>query len=433
MTTTDTPNTTEGHGLPGCADFNRSLASRRSFLKGLGVVSAGGVMATMHGTVFSQTAFAASGSAENILVVLSQRGGSDGLSMVVPYNDPAYALARPTIGIPASQLLQKNEMFGLHPGFKPLEQMWVNGTMAAVQAVGMPAPNRSHFDAIIEVEEADPGSPGRIGWLNRMVGMSEPGSLFGAVQIGDGVPHTEIYGSQYALSATEIDKIQIYGPVNAMGQRVASLEVTWDQAAGPIGEAGRTGMSTAAAWGPVLETPANPEHGAVYPNTDLGESLAQSARLIKANVGAEVITVDHSSWDMHTDLGTLGDGNMIVMIDDLAGSIAAFFADLGDLAANVTLMTISEFGRRVLENGEAGVDHGYGNAMLLFGAGVKGGDVYGTWPHLDASELVDGDLDVTTDYRSVLSEVVKTQFPEVSLPALFPGFQPERVGVMVGA
>ncbi|MGI8701719.1 MAG: DUF1501 domain-containing protein [Nocardioidaceae bacterium] len=426
---TTTPTTTP----PGCEGFHRSLASRRSFLKGLGAVTAGGVMATMHGTVFRQTAFAATGSAENILVVLSQRGGADGMSMVVPYGDLSYTLARPLIGIPATQLLQTDGMFGLHPHFAPLEQMWKNGTMAAVHAVGMPAPNRSHFDAIIEVEEADPGSPGRIGWLNRMVGMSEPGSLFGAVQIGDGVPHTEIYGSQATLSATEIDKIQIYGPVNALTQRTAALNVTWNQAAGPLGEAGRRGLRTAADWRPVLQTSANPQNGAVYPKTDLGDALAQSARLIRADVGAEVITVDHSSWDMHTDLGTLADGNMNVMIDDLAGSIAGFFADLGPLAANVTLITISEFGRRVVENGDAGLDHGYGNAMLLFGAGVKGGSVYGTWPGLRDAQLRDGDLDVTTDYRSVLSEVVKTRFTSVSLPTLFPGFAPERVGVMLGA
>lgn len=390
-------------------------------------------MATMHGTVFRQTAFAESGSAENVLVVLSQRGGADGLSMVVPYGDPAYGVARRIIGIPKSQLLQPDGFFGLHPLFAPLEQMWKDGSMAAVQAVGLPAPNRSHFDAIIEVEEADPGSSGRVGWLNRMIGMAEPGSLFGAVQIGDGVPHTEIYGPQATLSATDIEKIQIYGPVNAMPQRVASLNVTWDAASGPIGQAGRNGMSTASDWNPVLQVPTAPRNGAVYPTTDLGDALAQSARLIRADVGAEVITVDHSSWDMHTDLGTLDDGNMIVMIDDLAKSVAAFFADLGPLAANVTLLTISEFGRRVLENGDAGVDHGYGNAMLLLGAGVKGGSVYGTWPWLDADKLVDGDLNVTTDYRSVLSEVVRIQFPSVSLPTLFPGFSPERVGVMVGA
>lgn len=387
----------------------------------------------MQGTVFRQTAFAATGHADKVLVVLSQRGGADGLSLVVPYGDGGYSAARPTIAIPPSQLLQTDGMFGLHPNLAPLAHMWRDGTMAAVQAVGMPAPNRSHFSAMSEVEEADPGSSERVGWLNRMVGMSEPEVTYGAVQIGQSVPQTQIYGPQPTLAATDIEKIQIYGPVNAMEDRIAGLEVTWTGAAGPLGAAARQGVATAADWTAVLDTPADPRNGATYPATDLGETLAQSARLIRSDVGAEVITVDHGSWDMHTALGTLDWGEMRVMVDDLASSVDAFFTDLGELAAHVTLVTISEFGRRVEENGSAGLDHGYGNAMFVLGNGVRGGSVYGRWPGLEPDDLVDGDLKVTTDYRSVLSEIVTTQFPEVSLSKLFPGFGPERVGVMQGA
>lgn len=421
------------HGPSACAGYERSLASRRSFLKGLGVLAGGGVVSSMQGTVFRQTAFAATGHADKVLVVLSQRGGADGMSLVVPYGDNGYAAARPTIAIPPSQLLQTDGMFGLHPSFAPLAPMWRGGGMAAVQAVGMPAPNRSHFSAMSEVEEADPGSAERVGWLNRMVGMSEPDSTYGAVQIGQSVPQTEIYGPQPTLAASDIEKIQVYGPVNAMEDRLAALEVTWTQAAGPLGAAARQGVATAADWGAVLGTPADPRNGAIYPVTDLGETLAQSARLIRSDVGAEVITVDHGSWDMHTALGTLDWGEMRVMVDDLASSVAAFFTDLGELADHVTLVTISEFGRRVEENGSAGLDHGYGNAMLVLGNGVRGGKVYGRWPGLRPDDLVDGDLKVTTDYRSVLWEIVKTQFPAVALPRLFPDFTPEQVGVMQGA
>jgi len=420
-------------GDSGCPGYERSLASRRSFLKGLGVVAAGGVMSTMHGTVFRQTAFATAGHADSVLVVLSQRGGADGMSLVVPYGDAGYAAARPTIAIPPSQLLQTDGVFGLHPNLAPLAPMWRSGDMAAVQAVGMPAPNRSHFQAMAEVEEADPGSAERVGWLNRMVGMSQPGCTYGAVQIGQSVPQTEIYGPQPTLAATDIEKIQVYGPVNAMGERIASLEVTWAATDGPLGAAARQGLRTAADWDAVLQTPADPRGGAEYPATDLGDTLAQTARLIRSDVGAEVITVDHGSWDMHTDLGTLDWGDMRVMVDDLASSVAAFFTDLGELASKVTVVTISEFGRRVQENGAAGLDHGYGNAMFVLGAGVRGGNVYGRWPGLEPDDLVDGDLMVTTDYRSVLWEVVKTRFPSVSLSKLFPDFFPESVGVMQGA
>jgi uncharacterized protein (DUF1501 family) len=391
-------------------------------------------MATMHGTVFRQTTFAATGSAANVLVVLSQRGGADGLSLVVPYTEQAYYDARPTIGIPESQLLQKKNGFGLHPNLASLEPMWIAGQMAAVHAVGLAVPNRSHFDAIIDVEEANPGSAARVGWLNRMIGMTDPGSLHGGVQVGASVPQTEMYGPQAMLSVTEIDKVQVYGPPNAMSQRTQALNYTWDHASGPIGQAGRDAMETAAEWSPVLQTSAQPQNGAVYPGgSDLAAALAQSARLIRADVGAEVITVDHPSWDMHTGIGTLRDGDLRLNADDLAHSIAAFFTDLGSLGSRVTLVTISEFGRRVAENGDAGADHGWGNAMLVFGAGVNGGSVITKWPGLDPVDLDEGDLKVTMDYRSVLYEVVKTQFPAVSLPTLFPGFTPERVGVMVGA
>jgi uncharacterized protein (DUF1501 family) len=192
-------------------------------------------------------------------------------------------------------------------------------------------------------------------------------------------------------------------------------------------------MDTAVEWAPVLRVSTAPQNGANYPGTDLGDALAQSARVIRGNVGAEVITIDHSSWDMHTGLGTLDDGDMRLMADDLAKSIAAFFTDLGALADNVTMVTISEFGRRVIENGDAGLDHGWGNAMLLLGAGVKGGTVYSKWPGLDLTAGAEADLSVTTDYRSVLYEVVKTQFPNVSLPSMFPGLSYNRVGVMQGA
>lgn len=424
-------NTTHEH--TGCPEYTKSLSSRRTFLKGLGVVSAGGVMATMHGTVFSQTAFASSGVADNVMVVLSLRGGVDGMSLVVPYGDKGYLKARPTIAVPESQLLQKDAMFGLHPGFAPLENMWKGGQMAAVQAVGLPVPNRSHFSATEEVEEAAPGSGERVGWLNRMVGMTDPDLLFAAVQVGNGVPETEIYGPQPTLCALDIQKIDVYGPQNAMTQRRAALDITWDQAPGLLGQAARDGLETADDWAPVRNQPTAPQNGATYPTTDLGDALAQSARLIRANVGAEVITVDHGSWDMHTDLGTLDWGDMRTMVGDLASSVAAFFTDLGALGSTVTVVTISEFGRRVQENGDAGLDHGFGNVMLLLGGGVKGGQVYGKWPGLGTKFLKDGDLNVTNDYRSVLSEIVKTRFTGVNMSTLFPGFTPSPIGVMQGA
>jgi uncharacterized protein (DUF1501 family) len=417
----------------GCEEFHRSLASRRSFLKGLGVVAAGGVAATMQGTVFRQVAYAASGSADNVLVVLSLRGGVDGMSLVVPHGDRQYYKARPTIGIPKETLLVPDAMFGLHPFFAPLVDRWRNGEMAAVHAVGLPVANRSHFSAIQAIEDADPGTPERIGWLNRMVGSTEPDSRFAAVQIGDVVPHTQIYGPQQTLSTLDISTIDIYGPKTDMAARKAGLEVTWKAAREPLGPAALDAMDVAEAWSPVRDSPADPQHGAKYPQGELGATLAESARLIRADVGAEVVTIDYGTFDMHTDLGTLDYGEMRLKVDELARALDAFFVDLGDLTSKVTVVTISEFGRRVAENGAGGLDHGHGNVMLVLGAGVRGGSVYGKWPGLGRKHLDEGDLAVTTDYRSVLSEIVRTRFPDADLSQVFPDFKPEQVGVMVGA
>ena len=145
-----------------------------------------------------------------------------------------------------------------------------------------------------------------------------------------------------------------------------------------------------------------------------------------------MITVDFGGWDMHTDLGNLEGGSMTQRLDELAKSVAAFFTDIGSLASRVTVATISEFGRRVVENGNRGLDHGYGNVMLLLGAGVRGGKVHvnEAWPGLGSAKLVDGDLNITADYRSVLAEIVRSRFPAASIPAVFPDFTPETIGAM---
>jgi uncharacterized protein (DUF1501 family) len=156
--------------------------------------------------------------------------------------------------------------------------------------------------------------------------------------------------------------------------------------------------------------------------------MASAARTIRGDVGAEVITIDHGSWDMHASLGTLAWGDMVSRTDELAKALAAFFTDLGTLGSKVTVVTISEFGRRVKENASAGLDHGHGTAMFLLGAGVKGGSYYGQWPGL--ANTSDADLLVTRDYRSVLGEVVSKRFG-VSTATVFPGVTMETIGAMV--
>ncbi len=411
---------------PGCDDFR---VSRRRFLAGSGALVGGAVVSGMVGDVFTQTAYGAVGS--NTLVVLSLRGGCDGLSLVVPHGDPGYAKARPRIGVPTKTLLARDAMFGLHPEFAPLVPMWKAGTFGAVQAVGLPAPNRSHFSAMEAVEDADPGSSARVGWLNRMVGLIPGDEPEQAMQLGSANVPTSLFGPASAVATRSLGDLRLPGGSDASSQARmrAALTAMWGKSESTIGRGAIAALDSTAKLSK-LSTDARPSNGAQYPRGDLGTALAASARVIRADVGARVITLDFGGWDMHTNLGTVANGEMKRQVAELSKAVAAFFKDLGGNQAKVTLVTMSEFGRRVEENGGSGTDHGYGNVTLLFGAGVRGGQVHGRWPGLTAGGTVDGDLAVTTDYRTVLGEVLRSRFPEASLPMVFPGFS---TGPTVGA
>jgi uncharacterized protein (DUF1501 family) len=181
-----------------------------------------------------------------------------------------------------------------------------------------------------------------------------------------------------------------------------------------------------------IEDADNQVHVAAYPEGPLAEVLANTSALIRADVGTRNVAVDYGDWDMHEGVGRVDSGWMHDHLTHFAASLKAFFADLGSHAGRVTVVTISEFGRRLEENGDGGVDHGYGNAMLLLGAGVAGGQVHGGWPGLAETDLEDGDLAMRQDFRSVLWEVMSHRFPDVSgdRAQLFPGFTPETIGVM---
>lgn len=416
----------------GCDDFRRS---RRTFLQGAVAAVGAAVTTTAIGDVITQTAYGATAANPNVLVVLSLRGGADGLSMIVPHAEPGYETARKRIALPTGSLLQKDAMFGLHPALRPLESMWQAGTFGAVHAVGLAAPKRSHFAAMEAVEDADPGSPERRGWINRVVGLIGTNQPQQAMALGTPMVPTALYGPSPTLSVIELDRVVLPGPKDAASVRAhrQAYSTVWQGAPGPLGQGARTALSTTQTLNQLAAAPATPMNGAVYPAGSLGEALRETALTIRADVGARVITVDFGGWDMHTNLGTLEGGQMTVRLEEMAKGLAAFFTDIGALADRVTVATISEFGRRVVMNGNSGLDHGYGNAMLLFGAGVQGGTVHGTWPGLGTGELVDGDLAVTSDYRSVLSEVVRSRFPDINVSEVFPDFSPERIGTMRAA
>ncbi|MFC5177079.1 DUF1501 domain-containing protein [Nocardioides taihuensis] len=410
---------------PCCAEFAR--ISRRGLLAGAAALAG---TTTVLGSAVVTASAASVVPAEAVLVVLSLRGAADGMSLVVPHGDPVYYAARPRIAIPADALLVKDELFGLHPELAPLLPLWDAGKLASVHATGLPAPNRSHFAAMEELEDADPGSSARVGWLNRLVGLDANSSPLQGLGLGGGVPPTSLVGPEDVITASGVGSVVIPGddPDEAGRPRLASLHRLWDGDASALGRAMRATFAAVDDFAPVRATSETPANGAVYPNGDLGDAMAEAARVVRGDVGVEVITVDHGSWDHHSGLGTLEWGGMQHNARELAEALAAFFTDLGPLADKVTVVALSEFGRRVQENASWGLDHGYGGVMLLAGAGVVGG-YHGVWQPL--SNTLDADLTVTRDYRSVLSEVVLSRFG-ASPAAVFPGFVRETVGAMTG-
>src|SRR5919112_1695495 len=420
-----------------CREYeNASRLSRRRFLKGMAATSAAAVSTTMFGDALRQTSFGAT-TGGNVMVVISLRGGIDGLGMVVPHGDPSYYTARPTIAVPRESLVAQDAMFGLHPKMKPLEWLFTGGELAAVHAVGLPVPNRSHFAAMEEIEDADPASSERRGWINRMIGLNTTEDPNEALYLGSSIVPTSMSGSSPVLGTAGLDQLELVGTENNdiwAARRRDQLSQMWAGGGTSLLHGGYpSAVRTNDLMSPVASTPYVPD--VVYPHswpaTDLSDALQDTARLIKADVGTEAVAIDFGTWDMHSNYGSLISGDMQAMTGGFAAVLDAFMRDLGpDLRQRVTVVTISEFSRRIKENGNKGLDHGWGNMMLVAGGGVKGGTYYGQWPGLGDGKQVDDDLQVTTDYRNVLGEIVASRFPDRSIGSVFPGLSYSPLGLM---
>jgi uncharacterized protein (DUF1501 family) len=390
----------------GCPDLERAI-TRRSFLKRS--ATAGIVAGLAADGLFTQLAFASTPYDGDVMVVLSLRGGMDGLNVIVPAADPDYATLRPNIGIPQGALIPLDATFGMHPALAPLEPLWDAGTLGIVHAVGMAEPNRSHFQAMEEMERAAPGTSLRTGWLDRVLGLRDPGTAFQGVQMGDGLPAAAFRGSSPELAMWSVDGFELDAAYNDAERARWNKALRGLHEGAPVNLASPTGVAldaldTAAQLKAAGYTPAN---GAAYPDGGLGDAMKDVARLIKADVGLQVAAIDYGDWDMHAGMGTPDTGWMYDHLTELSGALAAFATDLGAKLNDVTLVSLTEFGRRAEENGSGGCDHGYGQAVLMLGGGVKGGTVHGNWPGLAPDKLIDGDLNGWNDYRKVLAEVLE--------------------------
>ena len=406
-----------------CGCEENTELSRRRLLGG----AAAGLSGLAAAGLSTQVAFAAGpGYTGDTLVLLSLRGGFDGLSAIVPIGDPDYYRARPSIGVPKSQVIAGDGTFGLHPAMAPLLPLWRGGQLAAVHAVGQPNPTRSHFAAMEAMENAAPGTSIRSGWLDRMIGSTGATGPLAGVSLGHAMPARVLAGPAPAVPMATIDGFTLAGDRNR--PVAAALRAMYADApallAGPAQAADRALAASAA-------LRATPYPAAGYPATGLGAALRDVARLIKAKAGLVTAAVDCGDWDMHDSLGAPAPGRrMFDNLTDLSLALAAFAADLGDAMKDVTLVTVSEFGRRVAENASHGADHGHGNAMLLLGGGVRGGRVYANWPSLAPGALVDGDLAATSDYRSVIGEILQKRCGLGALSGVFPSVTPSGFGLV---
>ena len=415
----------------GCADDQRTTMTRRGVLgKALAAGAAGAFAGLAGDQISTQLAFAAGKYAGDTLVLLSLRGGFDGLSAIVPAGDPAYYAARPDIAVPKAKLLGGDTRFGLHPALKPLLPFWKAGTFGAVHAVGQPEPNRSHFSAMEELERAAPGTSVRTGWLDRMLGGLGATSPFHGVSVGSMMPSRTLAGPVPALGMKSINDFSMYG--DQAGQPMAAtLKTLYAGAPALLGQPAGQVMSSLATTKALAAKAYQPANRAVYPDDTLGRALKDVARLIKGKAGLMAACVDSGDWDIHENLGAAVPGKrMHDKLAQLAAALAAFATDLGTTGMKrVTVVTVSEFGRRVRQNGSNGVDHGYGNAMMLLGGGVVGGKVHGRWPGLADRHLVDGDLAVTTDYRAVIGEVLHKRCGLANTRSVFPNVRTTTSGV----
>ncbi|MGG5257288.1 DUF1501 domain-containing protein [Phycicoccus avicenniae] len=410
-----------------------SGVSRRGVLAGATALGAAGATIALASPAEAMTrlTFADAGYTGDTVVVLSFRGGIDGLSVVAPVGDPAYYTARPTIAVPQARGLQLDARFALHPALAPLLPLYTSGKLAVVHAVGQPNPTRSHFTDLDEMERAAPGSSVRTGWLDRMVGATTTPGPFAGTAIGGSTTPRSMLGPSAELAMRSVDSFSLSGAWDATETTRWSTALRALHADAPdvVGAPARTTLGTLSTVAALHTAGYTPAGGAAYPSGGLGDALRDTARLVKAGVGLRAVTIDSGNWDMHTDLGRSDNGWMARQLTEVGKALAAFMTDLGTAADRVTLVTLSEFGRRVSENGSGGVDHGYGNFSFVLGGGVVGGSVYGTWPGLAPANLQAGDLKATTDYRSVLGEILEKRCG-LTASTVLPGLPSARLGLL---
>jgi uncharacterized protein (DUF1501 family) len=404
-------------------------SSRRRFLQssGLGFLAFG-----LPPAFLARAAQGEHGDKNKVLVIVFQRGAMDGLNAVIPFKDRSYYAARPGLAIAEPALegegraIDLDGFYALHPALASLKEIYATRHLAIVHAAGSPDNTRSHFDAQEYMELGIPGSrKTRDGWLNRYLksrGVSA--SYLRAVALTPRLPRT-LTGDAPALTLAGIDEFR---PRNE--SLAGALKTLYADSGDALFRAAGENL-----FGAVTElqrvSAKIPAVGADYPPGRFAATLAQISRLIKADLGLEIAFTELEGWDTHVNQGG-ATGQMANRLKELADGLSAFYRDLGDKMSDVVVLTMSEFGRTVRENGNGGTDHGHANVMFALGGPVRGGKVYGRWPGLAPELLYEGrDLALTTDYRAVCGEILARHLGQRNLKTIFPGFRsPAELGII---
>jgi len=421
------------------------MVSRRAFLKGgglalFGVGLMGGIPAFLTEAVASDK-IVGPYKRRRVMVCIFQRGAMDGLMAVTPFTDAYFQAARPTLSLAAVAAGRRNPVidldgrWGLHPGMKAFEPLFKDGRLAIVQGIGSPNNTRSHFDAQDYMESGTPFNKGMSsGWLNRAVGLLGHDALtpFSAVSLTSALPRS-FYGDNPSLAIANLQDLAIQpkGDPAAANVSARSFEELYDQAsASLLRETGKESFEAMKLLQQADVANYRPAAGAVYPASPLGNAMRQIAQLIKMDVGLEVAFTESNGWDTHFNQGT-DNGIFARSVTDLSNSIGAFWQDLEAYQDDVTVMTMTEFGRTVHQNGTGGTDHGRASCNFILGNRVDGGKVHGDVPALAIENLEDRrDLPVTTDFRSVFSAVADAHLQISDDKVLFPDWSGKRAAVM---
>ncbi|MFP4321970.1 MAG: DUF1501 domain-containing protein [Anaerolineales bacterium] len=415
--------------------------NRRDFLKAITAGGASLALQSLWMPWLPRLAFAQNGVQGDVIVCIFLRGGADGLNIIVPHGDENYYAARPTLAISqpdraaADRGLMLDDFFSLNPDMAALHELLTTGRLKAVHAVGAPHVSRSHFEAMDLLERGTDGESGvNSGWLGRYLNAtsSTADTPLRAIGWGDRLP-TSLRGYVGANAFNSITEYHLHGDQRETDAMLARLARMYENADEPLEQGAAATLQTLGIVQQVDVDNYRPAHGAEYAETDFGRALRQTAALIKADTGLEVACIDLGNFDTHITQGVTvhqGAGIFPGLVTELADNLRAFHDDMQDYLGRVSVVVMSEFGRRVQENGAGGTDHGHGGIMLLMGDHLAPGAVHAEWPGLNSDFLEDGDLEITTDYRDVLGEILLARTPLADLRAVFPDHTYQRAGVL---